>query len=88
MIGLIIRYFTWKEWTYTALCVVFVIAQVYLDLRIPEYMTVITDAIMNNEPSSVITGYGTDMILCSLGSMAVALLGSMMAVRAATSLCF
>ncbi len=65
----------------------FVILQVYLDLRIPEYMTVITDAIMNKESQSVIYGYGMDMILCAFVSMAVSFIASIMAVRAATSLC-
>ncbi len=85
---MIVRYFTWKEWGFTALCVVFVIFQAYLDLRIPEYMTVITDAIMDNENPSVITGYGAEMMLCSILSIAASLLGTMMAVRAATSLCY
>ncbi len=85
---MIIRYFTWKEWGFTALCVVLVIFQAYLDLRIPEYMTVITDAIMDNEDPSVITGYGAEMMLCSILSIAASLLGTMMAVRAATSLCY
>ena len=85
---MIVRYFTWKEWGFTALCVVFVIFQAYLDLRIPEYMTVITDAIMDNESPSVITGYGAEMMLCSILSIAASLLGTMMAVRAATSLCY
>lgn len=86
--AVIVRYFTWKEWGFTALCVVFVIFQAYLDLRIPEYMTVITDAIMENESPSVITGYGAEMMLCSILSIAASLLGTMMAVRAATSLCY
>jgi ATP-binding cassette subfamily B protein len=86
--AVIVRYFTWKEWGFTALCVVFVIFQAYLDLRIPEYMTVITDAIMDNESPSVITGYGAEMMLCSILSIAASLLGTMMAVRAATSLCY
>ena len=86
--AVIVRYFTWKEWGFTALCVVFVIFQAYLDLRIPEYMTVITDAIMENESPSVITGYGAEMMLCSFLSIAASLLGTMMAVRAATSLCY
>lgn len=86
--AVIVRYFTWKEWGFTALCVVFVIFQAYLDLRIPEYMTVITDAIMDNESPSVITGYGAEMMLCSFLSIAASLLGTMMAVRAATSLCY
>ena len=88
MLVLIIRYFTWKEWAYTAVCVFFVILQAYLDLRIPEYMTVITDAIMNNEDSSVITNYGVEMVICAILSMIVSFAGTMMAVKAATSLCF
>ena len=85
---MILRYFTWKEWMLTAFCVVFVIVQAYLDLRIPEYMSVITDAIVDNRDPSVITGYGVQMIACSLLSIAASLLGTMMAVKAATSLCF
>ncbi len=85
---MILRYFGWKQWFYTAMCVLFVIFQVYLDLRIPEYMGVITDAIMANEDSSVITEYGLEMIGCALLSLIVALLGTMMAVKAATSLCY
>jgi len=84
---LILRYFMWKEWTYTAVCGLFVIFQVYLDLRIPEYMTVITDAIMDGEPSSVIIFYGIEMLICAVASMVVALIANIMSVRAATSLC-
>jgi len=84
---LILRYFTWKEWAYTAVCAIFVIIQVYLDLRIPEYMTTITNALMNGEPSSVITGYGKDMLICAFVSLIVSLTGSVMATLAATSLC-
>ena len=84
---MILKYFTRKEWAYAAICAMFVILQVYLDLRIPEYMTVITDAIMNKESQSVIYGYGMDMILCAFVSMAVSFIASIMAVRAATSLC-
>jgi len=84
---MILRYFTWKEWLYTAVCAVLVLIQVYLDLRIPEYMTVITDSIMNHDSPDVVYGYGVDMVLCALISMVVSFLATVMAVLAATSLC-
>ena len=84
---MILKYFTWKEWAYTAVCGFFVIVQVYLDLRIPEYMTVITDAIMNHSPVDVVYGYGADMVICALVSMVVSFLATIMSVLAATSLC-
>jgi len=83
---LILRHFTRKEWTLTLVCILFVLGQVYLNLRIPEYMTAITDAIMNGEPSSVIYGYGAEMIICALASMAVAFIASVLATAAATML--
>ena len=83
---MILKYFTWKEWSYTLICAIFVVIQVYFDLRIPEYMTVITDAIMNDEPTSIIYGYGNDMLICALAGMLVSFIASIMAVAAATSL--
>ncbi len=84
---MILRFFGWKDWLATAICAAFVIIQVFLDLRIPEYMMVITQAIMDDESSSVIYGYGLEMIACALLSMGVSIMASISSVWAATSLC-
>ena len=86
-LSVIIRYFTRKDWTLVAVCAAFVVMQVYLDLLIPDYMTVITEAIATGEPPSVIYGYGGEMLLCAFLSIAVSFIASMAAARAAISLC-
>ena len=65
----ILRYMTGKDVAYLVLCVLLIAAQVYLDLRIPDYMSAITteiEMVGGSFDNVVDDGYG--MIFCALGS--------------------
>lgn len=38
----ILKYLKKKEWMFAAFCVVFIVIQVWLDLKLPDYMSEIT----------------------------------------------
>lgn len=65
--------------------VVFIAAQVWLDLRMPDYMTEITQLVQTegSEMSAILTA-GGKMLLCALGSLLSAVVVSVLAARIAT----
>ncbi len=63
-------YFTKKDWAFAALCTAFIVFQVYLDLKIPEYMNGITYAIQTGDASDIVGEDGARMIACALLSLA------------------
>ena len=67
----IFKYFKSREWGLVGASLLFVIAQVWLDLRLPEYMSEIT-TLIQTEGSAMgdILYAGGKMLLCALGSLA------------------
>ena len=63
-------YFTKRDWAYVVLCTACIVFQVYLDLKIPEYMNGITYAIQTGSGQDVVAKDGYEMLLCALLSMA------------------
>ncbi len=63
-----------KEWVYTFFVVVFIIGQVYLDLKMPDYMSQITVLVQTKGSAmkDILTN-GIYMILCALGSLALSM---------------
>ncbi len=71
-----------KEWCLAAVALVFIVAQVYLDLEMPEYMNTITQIAQGATGSmSDIWINGLYMLLCALGSMVSAIITSLLVVR-------
>ena len=68
------RYLKKREWTMAAVSLVFIVAQIWLDLRLPEYMSEIT-MLVQTEGSvmSDILSAGGKMLLCALISMLLAI---------------
>ncbi|MFX7844695.1 hypothetical protein ABTK14_20835, partial [Acinetobacter baumannii] len=60
---MILKYLRPKQWALVFLCGLFIVFQVYLDLRIPEYMNAMTDAILNDRIGDVMGEYGMKMAL-------------------------
>ena len=62
------------EWLLAAVSIVFIIAQVWLDLTMPEYMAEIT-MLVQTEGSTMaeILSSGGMMLLCALGSLAASM---------------
>lgn len=66
----IFKYLKLKEWMLVLLSVVFIVAQVWLDLEIPGFMSEIT-LLVQTPGSSIgeIWEQGGYMLMCALGSM-------------------
>lgn len=74
-----------KDWLYIACAVVFIAAQVWLDLKMPDYMTEITSLVQTpgHEMSEVLTA-GGKMLVCALGSLVSAVVVAIFSARIAT----
>ncbi|MGN1137236.1 MAG: ABC transporter ATP-binding protein [Oscillospiraceae bacterium] len=65
----VFRYIKRKEWLYIVISVVFIVAQVWLDLKLPDYMSAITTLVQTEGSTmSDILTQGGYMLLCALGS--------------------
>lgn len=82
----IIRYLNKKQWMQILLSFVFIIAQVYLDLKIPDYMSKITMYVESPGHSvSDIIGEGKWMLLCAFGSLISAIIVGYLASKVSAS---
>lgn len=81
----IFKNLTKKDLLYILISVVFIAAQVWLDLKMPDYMTEITQLVQTpgNEMSDVLLA-GGKMLACALGSLVSAVCVSVLAARIAT----
>ncbi|MFS0634861.1 ABC transporter ATP-binding protein [Mesobacillus foraminis] len=80
----IFKYFQKKEWLLVLCSLVFIVTQVWLDLKLPDYMHEIT-MLVQTEGSrmSDVLLQGIYMILCAIGSMAAAMLVGFFAAKVA-----
>jgi ATP-binding cassette subfamily B protein len=66
----ILRYFSPKEWAATGISLIFIVIQVWLDLKLPEYMAEITRLVETKGSAiSDVLLNGKYMLLCTLGSL-------------------
>lgn len=81
------KHFKSREWCMIAACLILVVAQVWLDLRLPDYMTDITRLVQTegSEMAEVLRA-GGKMLLCALGSLGAAVLTGYLASRIAAAL--
>lgn len=65
----LLRYFDRRQWAMIAASIVFIVIQVWLDLKLPDYMSAIT-TLVQTEGSAMadILTQGGYMLLCALGS--------------------
>ena len=66
----LLRNLTKKEWLYAIFCVILIVGQVWLELKIPDYMSEITVLVQTegSKMSDIILNGGY-MVLCALGSL-------------------
>lgn len=78
---------TKREWCMVLCSLVFIIAQVWLDLKMPEYMSTITVLVetSGSELSEILLNGGY-MLLCAVGSMAAAMATGFFAAKVAAGL--
>lgn len=82
----ILKYLNPKEWALFGLSVLFIVAQVWLDLELPDYMSEITRLVQTpgSEMSEIMTT-GVWMLLCALGSLATSIVVAGIAARIASN---
>ena len=66
----ILKMLKWKEWVYAALAVGLIVAQVWLDLTLPDYMATVTELSVSGAAAAMgeIWKNGGIMLACALGS--------------------
>lgn len=81
------KYLNKKDWCFALLCLAFIVCQVWLDLKLPDYMSEITK-LVQTEGSSMndILLAGGSMLLCALGSLAAAFIVGYFAAKIAAGL--
>ena len=81
------KYFKKREWALIIISIAFVAVQVYLDLKLPDYMSKITTLVQTEgSEMSEIWATGGWMLLCALGSMVTSIIVGYFASRVAASL--
>lgn len=82
----IFKYLKPKEWLFAGVSLIFIVAQVWLDLKLPDYMAEITTLVQT--PGSAMKDIwiaGGYMLLCALGSLVGAVAVGYFAARIASS---
>ena len=82
----IFKYLKPREWLMAAVSLIFIVTQVWLDLKLPDYMSEITT--LTQTPGSAISDIwlnGGYMLLCALGSLAAAIIVGYFAARIGAS---
>jgi len=81
------RYLTKRQWAYVCAALVFIVAQVWLDLKLPDYMSEITTLVETKGSALAdILMQGSYMLLCALGSMAASVIVGFLAAKVAAGL--
>ncbi|MGN7477271.1 ABC transporter ATP-binding protein [Solibacillus silvestris] len=83
----IFSYFQKKEWMLIAISIAFIVVQVWLDLKLPDYMAEITTLILT-EGTTIgdLLIPGSFMMLCAIGSMFAAIIVGYFAAQVAAGL--
>lgn len=83
----ILKYLTKKDWLLVLYSFAFVIVQVYLDLKLPDYMSEITMLVQtSNSEMGEILRAGGYMLSCALGSLLASFIVGYFAAKIATNL--
>ncbi len=78
-----------QDWCYALICIAFIVAQVWLDMTMPDYMQELTVLIETpNSQMSEVWRAGGMMLLCSLGSVAAAMITAVFSARIGSDLGF
>lgn len=82
----LLKRLNWKEWLQAGISLIFIVVQVWLDLKLPDYMSEIT--VLTQTPGSDMADIwkaGGYMLLCALGSFASAMTVGFFAARIGAS---
>ncbi len=85
----LLKRFKWIEWLQLALSIVFISSQVWLDLKIPDYMSEVTRLVQTpGSQMKEIWIAGGYMLLCAIGSLLAAFTVGFFAARLAATLSY
>ena len=85
----ILKYLEKKDWIYVLCGFIFILAQVWLDLRLPEYMSEITLLVQTKGSTMAdILKAGGYMLMCALGSLGACIIVGYFTARVASNLSF
>lgn len=85
----LLRKMRWYDWCYALICIAFIVVQVWLDMTMPDYMRDLTTLIETpGSEMSEIWRAGDMMLLCSLGSVAAAIVTAIFSSRIGSDLSF
>ena len=83
----VFRYLKRQEWFFVFFSVIFIVIQVWLDLKLPDYMAKITKLIQLQGTSlSDLKGPAVSMLFCAIGSMTAAVIVVFAAAKVAAGL--
>ena len=82
----IFKYLKRNEWLLVLVSIVFIVVQVWLDLKLPDYMAEITTLIQTGGKVSELVTPGLYMLLCTIGSMIAAIIVGFFAAKVAAGL--
>ncbi len=77
-----------KEKLMALLCLIFVVVQIYFDLRLPDYMTELTMLIKTSGTTSDIVNVGLKMLGCTVASAVLAIACGFLAAKTASGFSF
>lgn len=83
----LMKYIHKRQWLYIVICVLFIVGQVWLDLKLPDYMSAVTTLVQT--PGSAmrdILTQGGYMMLCALGSLISSIIVGYFAAKVAAGL--
>lgn len=84
----LVKYMRKKEWALVFCSLLFIITQVYLDLKLPDYMAQITQLVQKDgSHMAEILAAGGWMLLCGVGSLAASIIVAAFAARLAANFC-
>lgn len=86
----VLKTLKWREWLYAAVAVGFIVLQVWLDLKMPDYMSQITQLAVMSDAANMpeIWKNGGLMLACALGSAISSVAVGFFAARIAASVSF
>ena len=86
----VLKTLKWREWLYAAVAVGFIVLQVWLDLKMPDYMSQITQLAVMGDAANMpeIWKNGGLMLACALGSAVSSVAVGFFAARIAASVSF
>lgn len=80
-----IKYLSLTDWIFFVISLVFIFSQVWIDLKVPDYMSQITTLVQTGCQPSDIWNVGSKMLICAFASLAASIMTSFFSARIASN---